>query len=62
MKKLYFLMAFLFAALVQVNAQTDQQMNSFIDKLMSQMTTGRKDRTVKPARLKQFRGRREENR
>jgi len=38
MKKHYFLMAFLLAALVQLNAQTDKEMKSFIDKLMSQMT------------------------
>ena len=38
MKKRYFLKAFLLFAFIQVNAQTDQQMKSFIDKLMSQMT------------------------
>lgn len=38
MKKLYILMAFLFWAFFPVNAQTDKQMNTFIDKLMSQMT------------------------
>ena len=38
MKRWYFLMALLLVAFFQVNAQTDQQMKSFIDKLMSQMT------------------------
>jgi len=31
-------MAILLGAFIAVNAQTDQQMKSFIDKLMSQMT------------------------
>ena len=60
MKKRYFLLAFLLAAFFQVNAQTDKQMNTFIDKLMSQMTPGRENRTVKPSCLKQFYCRREE--
>jgi beta-glucosidase len=38
MKKLYFLLVFLLFEFFQVHAQTDQQMKSFIDKLMSQMT------------------------
>ena len=38
MKKRYFLMAILVVAFFQVIAQTDQQMKTFIDKLMSQMT------------------------
>ena len=38
MKKLYFLLVFLLFEFFQLNAQTDQQMKSFIDKLMSQMT------------------------
>ena len=38
MKKHYFLLAFLLAAIVQLNAQNDKEMKSFIDKLMSQMT------------------------
>ena len=38
MSKRYFLIAFLFSAFLQMNAQIDKQMTSFIDKLMSQMT------------------------
>ncbi len=38
MNKRYILIAFLCIAFLSVNAQTDKQMNSFIDKLMSQMT------------------------
>jgi len=38
MKRQYFSMAFLLVAFLQVNAQTGQQMDSFISKLMSQMT------------------------
>lgn len=38
MKRQYFSMAFLLVVFLQVNAQTDQQMDSFISKLMSQMT------------------------
>jgi beta-glucosidase len=38
MKKRYFLMAILAVSFFRVNAQTDQQMKTFIDKLMSQMT------------------------
>ena len=42
MKKLYFLMAILVVAFFQLNAQTEQQMKTFIDKLMSQMTVEEK--------------------
>lgn len=38
MKRQYFSLAFLLVAFLQVNAQTGQQMDSFISKLMSQMT------------------------
>jgi beta-glucosidase len=38
MSKRYLFIAFLFSAFIQLNAQTDQQMKTFIDKLMSQMT------------------------
>lgn len=38
MKRQYLSMAILLVTFLQVNAQTDQQMNSFISKLMSQMT------------------------
>lgn len=38
MKNRLFLLTFLIAAFFQVNGQTGQQMKSFIDKLMSQMT------------------------
>ena len=38
MKRQYFSMAILLVAFLQVNAQTGQQMDSFISKLMSQMT------------------------
>lgn len=38
MSKRYFFIAFLFFAFLQMNAQVDKQMTSFIDKLMSQMT------------------------
>lgn len=38
MSRRYFLIAFLLAVLIHVNAQTDKQMDSFISKLMSQMT------------------------
>ena len=38
MKSRHFISALLLAAFLQVNAQNDTQMNTFIDKLMSQMT------------------------
>ena len=41
-------MALLLVAFFQVNAQTDQQMKSFIDKLMSQMTLEEADFRANP--------------
>jgi beta-glucosidase len=38
MKRRYILIVFLCIAFLKVNAQTDKEMNSFINKLMSQMT------------------------
>jgi len=38
MKRLYFLIGFLFAAIMQINAQTDKKMEAFVSNLMSQMT------------------------
>ncbi|NMB70907.1 MAG: hypothetical protein GYA22_01995, partial [Bacteroidales bacterium] len=42
MKRRYYSIAFLLLVFLQVKAQTDRQMDTFIDKLMSQMTPDEK--------------------